>query len=107
MIQQPTFWDSSGTITTTTRAAALVSVEQLRPAMREIVYEFIRGRGALGAIDEEVEELAASLGKRESTGRARRVELSKEGRIIAASHTRKTRSNRDATVWIAADQPLG
>jgi hypothetical protein len=100
---QATFWDATGTITT--RAAALVSIERLRPAMLEIVYEFIRSRGPRGAIDQEIEELAASLGKRESTGRARRVDLANAGRIVAAGRTRKTRSGRDAVVWIAATRP--
>ncbi len=70
------------------------------------MYEFVRSRGEHGAIDEEIEALAVSLGKRESTGRARRVDLANAGQIVAAGFTRKTRSGRDAIVWIAADQPL-
>ncbi len=104
MIQQSTFWDASGQIhvdagPVDTRAAALASIQCSRKSDLRTVLEFFRERGEHGAIDAEVEALGVSVGKRESTFRARRVELFQAGVLVNSGRTRKTKSARQAIVW--------
>lgn len=106
MNQQPTFWNNSGEIVVDTRAVALASIAGSRQTDQQTVLAFIRDAGAHGSIDEEIEVLAASLGKRESTFRARRVELFRDGLIANAGRTRPSKSGRAAIVWIATGKPL-
>jgi hypothetical protein len=82
----------------TSRQAA----EEIKPhagIMLQQVREFILGRGGYGATDEEIREATRLKG---DTSRARRCELRDRGEIVDSGETRKTASNRAATVWIAA-----
>jgi len=49
------------------------------------------------------EELAAVLDMNPSTLRPRRIELVRQGWVKDSGRTRKTRSGRSATVWIAVE----
>lgn len=97
MVHQPTFWNAAGEIVTSTRAAAAASIAPLAGGQRRRVFEYLVERGALGATDEEI---ALALGLKDSTARARRVELRDAGHVVAAG-VRKTQSGRAATVWMA------
>ena len=68
------------------------------PILRDRVLAFIASRGPDGAIDEEV---ALGLRIRESTARARRVELRDLGIVINSGQVRPTTSGRLAVVWTA------
>jgi hypothetical protein len=68
------------------------------PALRLRVYEFIAGRGARGATDEEVQD---GLGMNPSTQRPRRVELYRSGLVKDGRLTRLTKARRRAVVWTA------
>jgi hypothetical protein len=74
-----------------TRVAAAVSIEPLRPNMLRQVFDFITDRGPYGATDEET---AIALNMRESTARARRVELRDGGQVRDSHNRRKSRSGR-------------
>lgn len=71
--------------------------------LRRKVYDFIAGCGPRGATDDEMQ---ARIPMDPSTQRPRRIELHKARLIEAASNTdctartRKTRSGRDAVVWV-------
>ena len=69
--------------------------------LRAAVYRYIKGCGARGATDEEV-QLALALGG--NTERPRRRELQQAGRIEDSGEQRVTRSGRKAVVWIAVDE---
>ncbi len=56
--------------------------------------------GIVGGLTDE--ELVEVLNMPSSTARPRRVELVRDGLLMDSSHTRKTRSNRAATVWMVA-----
>lgn len=72
-------------------------------AWQDRVYRLIWVRGDRGATDEElIDALKASP----STVRPRRVELREKGLIVDSRKTRKTRSGRNAVVWVAK-QNLG
>jgi len=64
------------------------------------VLEAIRRAGPAGLIDEQIQR---TTGIRESTARARRVELVQHGLVKDSGLTRPTASGRSATVWIARD----
>jgi transcription initiation factor IIE alpha subunit len=66
--------------------------------MREIVLEALIDRGNRGATDDE---LQTALGMDPSTERPRRVELERAGLVIDSGERRKTRSGREAVVWMA------
>ena len=81
----------------TSRAAA-IAAEPTAGTKRAMLLAFLRGRGAQGATDEEM-QLEVPMAP--NTQRPRRVELI-EGRHIANSYrTRKTIGGLDAVVWIA------
>jgi len=78
-----------------------LAAEQIKPhapLIRDRVLEFIAGRGPDGATDEET---ALGLRIRESTARARRVELRDQGLIADSGQVRPTTSGRAAVVWRA------
>jgi len=81
----------------TSRQAA-AAIARHAPLIRDRVLAFITGRGLDGATDEE---LALGLQIRESTARARRVELRDQGLVADSGQTRPTASGRAAVVWVA------
>lgn len=81
-----------------TSRAARDAIEPRAATLRRAVLEFIRGRGSDGATDEECQD---GLGMNPSTQRPRRVELVMTGLVADSGRTRKTKSNRNATVWVA------
>lgn len=88
----PAVWRSD-----TSRAAA----ESIRPTaqtLRNAVLLSIAARGDYGATDEE---LQVALSMNPSTQRPRRVELCDAGKVADSGRTRRTRSGRAATVWVA------
>lgn len=62
------------------------------------VYDFILSRGSQGATDDEV---VKELGMLDSTENARRGELEKINLVFRTDKRRKTRSGRNAIVFIA------
>jgi hypothetical protein len=86
-----------------TRAAAGAAIELFKPNMLRQMFDFITDRGSYGATDEEI---ALALGMRESTARARRVELRDGGQVIDFLTRRKSRSGRLCIVWEATGLPL-
>jgi hypothetical protein len=81
----------------TSRAAA-AKIEPRRGTLQTIVYLYIKSCSS-GATDEEGMEATGIVA---STYRPRRVELVEAGRIVDSGRTRKTRSGREAVVWVAA-----
>tara|TARA_R110000824_G_scaffold163509_1_gene339262 strand:- start:619 stop:1020 length:402 start_codon:yes stop_codon:yes gene_type:complete len=65
--------------------------------LQALVFDYIESRGGVGATDEEVQD---ALGISSSTQRPRRVELIGKGLIKRAASKRKTKSGRDAQVWV-------
>ena len=78
MPSQQTLWDAAGLPTINTKLAAAASIAPLKSTHLRRVLEFIDAAGELGAIDEEI---AIGVGLRESTARARRVELRDGGQV--------------------------
>lgn len=70
-------------------------------ADRQKVLAFIRGRGELGATDQEMQVELEMSG---NTQRPRRGELVESGHVAEAGMKRKTISGCWATVWIATDK---
>ncbi len=68
--------------------------------LRRKVFQFIHAQGADGATDDEVQ---FGLGLDGSTQRPRRVELVRSGAVLSSGQFRKTRSGRNAIVWIASE----
>lgn len=82
-----------------TRRKSREKIEPHVDHMRGEVLAALVGRGHQGGTDEE---LAAELGQRPDTERARRVELRDAGLVLDSGRRRATSSGRQATVWIAA-----
>ncbi len=83
----------------TSKAAAL-SAEPTAGTKRAILLSFLRGRGAEGATDEEMQ---LTLPMAQNTQSPRRGELVKGLFVIDSGKTRKTVGGDDATVWIAKE----
>jgi hypothetical protein len=66
--------------------------------LRRRVYDQLRQWHATGGTDED---LQIGLGMDPSTQRPRRIELVNAGLVRDSGRTRKTRSGRRATVWVA------
>lgn len=103
MSNQPTFWNAAGDIVVDTRREAAASIAPLAGSMARRVADYIAECGSRGATDEEI---ALALGLRDSTTRARRVELRDAGQVRDSTRRRKTRSGRLSIVWTANDKPL-
>ena len=74
-------------------------IEPTRGTLRERVLEVIRGNAVLGGLtDEEGMEIT---GLPPSTYRPRRVELVEANLIVDSGRTRRTKSGRQAVVWVA------
>jgi hypothetical protein len=79
---------------------SLEAAESIGPHLSRLQDEllgFIQRRGALGATDEEMQKIMPA-----NTQRPRRIELAKKGLIVAADFERKTKSGRNATVWLSS-----
>ena len=85
-----------------TRAAAGVAIRPDAARLRAKVFEYIKGRGADGATDAEIQ---AALDMSGDTERPRRRELQVAGFIADSGRTRLTPAGRAAVVWIAVDSP--
>lgn len=80
-----------------TQRAAAVMAYPASGTQRAKVLDFIDSSGEYGATDEEIQVF---LGMNPSTQRPRRVELVEGGWIEDSGRRRKTRSRRDAVVWV-------
>ena len=99
-MNQQTLWNGDGQIVVATRAAAAAKISPLKPSMLRHVFDFVSERGATD------EEIAAALRMRESTARARRVELFHGGQIRDSTRRRRSCSGRLCVIWIATGEPL-
>lgn len=86
-------------VDTDTSLAAATSIAGRARSMRARVLTTIQDCGARGATDEELERRLKMLA---NTVRPRRRELCLASEIRDSGLRRKTRSGRDAIVWIAA-----
>ncbi len=84
---------------TPTSAAAAKSMQGLSLRIRGQVLRFLTDRRLLGATSEEVEHALEIAG---NTCRPRLVELRQLGLVKDSGRTRKTKSGRQAIIWIAA-----
>lgn len=81
-----------------TSAKAADSIRGAATALRQRVLDLLRGMGAVGFTDEEMQVV---LAMNPSTQRPRRGELVALGLVVDSGRTRPTRSGRQATVWVA------
>lgn len=86
-------------VDTDTSKAAADAIEVNAGTLRFQVLKFIEEAGAAGRTDDEIEDLLRMKG---STVRPRRRELEIGGKIRDSGQVRRTRSGRDATVWVVA-----
>lgn len=80
---------------------SIAAAQEILPdagTLRFAVYECIRGAGQRGCTDEEVQTI---LAMNPSTQRPRRVELVNKGLVWDSKAQRRTRSGRNAVVWVA------
>ena len=82
-----------------TSKAAASEMSPYLGRLQACIFDFIASCHAFGATDQEVQE---ALGIDSSTQRPRRCELANKGLIRKAKIKRKTRSGRQAQVWIAS-----
>jgi hypothetical protein len=87
----------------TSRAAAVAIAPRVL-SQREQLLAFIRGRGAVGATDEECQQCGLFPA---NTQRPRRVELLRAGKIRRATFTRTTNAGRAAVVYVAVEAEGG
>ena len=80
----------------TSREAA-ESIQPAASSMRFRVLMYIKATGRTGSTDDEIEE---ALNMRHQTASARRRELVLSGHVEDSTRRRKTRSGRNATVWV-------
>lgn len=83
---------------TTTSKAAASAIAADAKTLRSHVFTYLKGCGADGATDEEIQD---ALEMDPSTERPRRGELVTQGVVVDSGRTRPTRSGRKAVVWIA------
>ena len=81
-----------------TSKEAAKSMEKVAPAILWRVFGFIARQNERGATDDEIE---AALDLRHQTASARRRELVLKGLVDDSGEKRRTRSGRNATVWVA------
>ena len=81
----------------TSRAAAK-EISKPSATLKERVLDRIIGCGMFGCTDEEIQ---ISLEMNPSTQRPRRIDLVRCGQVEDSGLKRKTRSGRNAVVWIA------
>ena len=76
------------------------AAQEIQPragTLRHKLFCFIRDKGQYGATDLEAQE---EIPMAASTQRPRRVELEKAGLIEDSGETRRTKSGRQAVVWV-------
>lgn len=83
----------------TSRAAAK-GIEPKAGTKRAMVLAFLRGRGAIGATDDEMQRLIPMSA---NTQRPRRVELVASGLIVDSGMERDTSGGAGAVVWVAVE----
>lgn len=81
-----------------TSLEAAESMRSAAPAIREVVFEQIRRNGRGGATCDELE---VALGLAHQNCSARVNELMRSRRIVDSGLRRKTRSRRNAVVWVS------
>jgi hypothetical protein len=81
----------------TSRAAA-DRIEPTKDTLRAAVFSYIVQGGLNGATDQEISDALDMPG---NTERPRRIELVESGHVADSLRRRKTRSGRNAVVWIA------
>lgn len=84
--------------TSETSRAAAESVRESAQSVRRRVLELIRQRGGLTA-----DEVAVLLGTMHNTTSPRVTELVLTGQLVDSGHRRRTRTGRQAVVWIEVD----
>ncbi len=80
-----------------TSVAAAKAIEPNAETLRACVLAYLRAVKS-GATDEEIQEVTGMEG---NTERPRRTELVRLGLVKDSGQVRKTRSGRDAVVWVA------
>lgn len=80
----------------TSREAAK-SIAKSSQTFKSMVHSFIKTSGDYGCTDEEIQ---TSLEMNPSTQRPRRVDLVRDGVVEDSGKQRKTRSGRNAVVWV-------
>ncbi len=82
-----------------TSAESAKEIKESARSLRFKVYAYIKGRGAIGATDEEIQ---LDLGMQLQTEVPRRRELVMRGLVVDGGMKRLTRSDRQATAWVAS-----
>jgi hypothetical protein len=82
-----------------TSQAAAEAIAPVAGRLRRRVYEHLLSVGVAGCTDEEG---IAALGMSASTYRPRRIECVEAGLVRDSGRTRKTKSGRQAVVWVVA-----
>lgn len=113
LVDQADMFMGSGPITTAMRdrtipykrgsetsKAAAELVRPKTPSYRAAIEGFLKGRGAQGATNDEV---MATLSIQIQTVCPRMKELRVDGLVIDSGRTRKTRSGREAVVWVCKE----
>jgi hypothetical protein len=85
-----------------TSAAAAASLLPVLGRLQKVVLEAIQLEGGRGLTDDELE---VQLHMSHQSASARRRELQLRGDVIDSNRTRRTRSGRNAVVWVAAPPP--
>lgn len=83
-----------------TSAAAAQNIEPKTGTKRALVLAFLRGRGAAGATDEEMQQ---QIPMPSNTQRPRRVELVAARLIKDSGRERNTSGGDAAVVWVAVE----
>jgi len=83
-----------------TSKAAAISIEPNIGTLRWRILDLLRKCGSTGATDDE---LQSWTGINPSAQRPRRIELCEVGLVRNSGRTRRTRSGRQAVVWIATE----
>lgn len=83
----------------TSREAAEAIIPKVG-TLRHQVYTFIESQGTSGATDDEIQ---LGLGMNGNTVRPRRGELAQKRLIVLSGEKRKTKSGRNAVVWVVSD----
>lgn len=81
----------------TSEQAAIAITPHLNELQRRVL-DYVRACGMDGCTDEQIID---ALGISPSTARPRRIELTNAGLVLDSGRTRKTKSGRNAVVWIA------
>lgn len=97
MIDQLSLFDPPSQAHSPTSKAAAIAIKPARQTLQARVLDLIRAAGYAGLTDEQIITI---LNMNPSTERPRRIELQEAGKIVDSGRTRKTRSGRNAVVWV-------